>query len=70
MCETPENMLEINIDIKEKMKHIKDRETTAGNRQKDFIEIIKEAAENHVMQKADNRKKEYISEETYRRITN
>ena len=52
------------------MRSINDRRPAAEEKQKDFIKMINKAAENHVVHKSGNRKKEYISDETYKRILN
>ena len=52
------------------MKDIKDSRPTVADKQIKFVEIINEAAENHISQKSDNKKKDYISDDTYKRIMN
>ena len=40
------------------------REEELGDRQKNFTEIINKAAENHIIEKKHEKKRETISEET------
>ena len=48
MLEDPGNINAMSDEVMEKMKDIKDRHTPIEEKQKRFIEIINEAAENHV----------------------